>query len=107
MRESLLSLADRMGGNNPVAAKAARLAMERAVHTACAPGASKGVRADILKELLAIVASQRPRMVRAHAIKLVGLIGRKSEDKPLARLANDPELKGDVQMARERLRRSG
>ena len=107
MRELLTSLADTMAGGDQVKAKAAMLQMTRDVHGAAAPGQPKAFRAALLKELLSIVASKRPRMVRAHAARLVGYIGSKADDKPLARFAADPELKADIQMTRERLRRSG
>lgn len=107
MRELLTSLADTMAGGDQVKAKAAMLQMAHDVHAAAAPGQPKAFRSALLKELLDIVASKRPRMVRAHATRLVGYIGSKADDKSLARFATDPELKADIQMARERLRRSG
>ena len=107
MRESLLSFADAMAGMDKVRAKAAKAAMAQAVHAACAPGSDKALRAALLKELLLILSSSRPRLVRAHATALLGFIGSKADDKALARLTADPELKEDTRMARERLRRSG
>ena len=105
MRDSLLADADLMAGPDLVKAKAAKLSMEKTIHVVCRPGGSKAIRADYLKELLEIVNSKRPRMVRAHAARLVGLIGGRGDDKALAHLATDPEIKADIQMARERLRR--
>ena len=105
MRELLTSLADAMAGSDPVKSKAAMLQMAQDVHGAGAPGQPKALRSALLKELLAIVMSKRPRGVRAHAARLVGYIGSKSDDKALARLAADHEIKTDIQMARERLRR--
>lgn len=107
MRELLTSLADTMAGSDPVKAKAAMLQMVQDVHGAGAPGQPKALRAELLKELMAIVASKRPRGVRAHAARLIGYIGSKGDERALARLAGDPELKADIQMARERLRRGG
>ena len=107
MRELLTSLADTMAGSDQVKAKAAMLQMAHDVHGAAAPGQPKAFRAALLKELLSIVASKRPRMVRAHAARLVGYIGGKANDRELGRFASDPELKADIQMARERLRRGG
>lgn len=107
MRESLLSLADAMAGTDKARAKAAKAALAQEVHAACAPGGDKTLRAALLKEILLILNSKRPRLVRAHAIALLGFIGSKADDKALARLAADPELKEDIRMARERLRRSG
>lgn len=107
MRESLLSFADAMAGTDKARAKAAKAAMSQAVHAACAPGGDKALRAALVKELLMILSSKRPRLVRAHAAALIGFIGNKADDKALTRLAADPELKEDIWMARERLRRSG
>ena len=107
MRESLLSFADAMAGMDKVRAKAAKAAMAQAVHAACVPGSDKALRAALLKELSLILSSSRPRLVRAHATALLGFIGSKADDKALARLTADPELKEDTRMARERLRRSG
>ncbi|WP_394796771.1 hypothetical protein [Armatimonas sp.] len=107
MRDSLLAAADLMAGTDKVQAKAAMLRMAQTIHTVCRPGGSKTIRADYLKELLDILGGKRPRHVRAHATRLVGYIGSKTDDKALARFAADPELKADIQMARERLRRGG
>jgi hypothetical protein len=106
MRDSLLAYADLMAGPDPVKAKAAKAEMEKTIHLVCAPGHSKTIRNDYVKELLAIVNSKRQRLVRAHAVRLLGLAGSKGEDKALVRFAADPELKDDIKMARERLRRS-
>jgi hypothetical protein len=105
MRETLLSLADTMSGADLVKAKAAKAIMAQQVHAACAPGGSAKLRAELLRELMAIFTSKRPRLVRAHAIELIGFLGSKNDDKALARLAADPELKDNIKMARERLRR--
>jgi hypothetical protein len=106
MRETLLSLADAMSGSDLVKAKAAKAAMAQQVHAACAPGVTGKLRAELLRELLTIILeSKRPRLVRAHAIALLGFLGSKGDDKTLARLASDPELKDNIKMARERLRR--
>lgn len=107
MRDSLLAYADLMAGSDPVKAKAAKAELEKTVHAVCAPGRSKTIRNDYVKELLAILTSNRPRLVRAHAVRLLGLAGSKSDDKALARFAADPNLRDDIKMARERLRRSG
>ena len=107
MRELLTSLADTMASADLARAKAAKLQMANDIHVACAPGQPKAARATLLKELLLIVGSKRPHLVRAHATRLVGYIGSKTDDKVLARFAADPEIKADIQMARERLRRGG
>jgi hypothetical protein len=107
MRDSLLGYADLMAGSDKVKAKAAMLQMAQDAHGAAAPGQPKALRAELLKELLEIVGSKRPRLVRAHAARLVGYIGSKGDDKALAKFAANPELKDDIQMARERLRRGG
>ena len=105
MRETLLSLADTMSGSDLVKAKAAKAAMAQQVHAACAPGGTGKLRAELLRELMTILASKRPRLVRAHAVALVGFLGSKGDDKAIARFASAPELKDDIKMARERLQR--
>lgn len=106
MRETLLSLAETMASSDPVRAKAAKLAMAQQVHAACAPKKSSRDRAPLIKELLEIVSSPRPRLVRAHAARLVGYIGGKGEEVALGKAESDPEIGEDVRMARERIRRT-
>jgi hypothetical protein len=96
-----------MGGPDPAAAKAAKAALTSFVHAASAPRTGAAQRRETLRALSAIVLSKRPRMVRAHAVYLLGLLGGKSEERALAPQERDPEIGEDVRMARERLRRGG
>jgi hypothetical protein len=107
----LPGLAELMGGADRAVAKTAREAMEALVHRSLAPVSGKNrpdpaVRARTAAALREIAAaSARPRLVRAHALCLLGFAGDGSADeKALAALENDPELGDDAHMARQRLR---
>jgi hypothetical protein len=91
-----LALADIMGGSDPAAAKAARQEIERFAHAAGAPRAGSVQRRDAQKALSEIALSKRPRLVRAHAIRLLGLIGGREEDRLLGPLERDPEIGEDA-----------
>ena len=98
-----VSLADAMGSPDPATAKAAKLALEKFTHAAGAPRAGAAQRRETLRALREIALSKRPRLVRAHAIRLLGLIGGKPEAQALAPLERDPELGDNAHMARERI----
>ncbi len=102
---SLISLADAMASTDPQVAKAAKLALEKLAHAAGAPRASAAQRRETLRALSTVALSQRPRLVRAHALRLLGLIGGPGEVKALAPLEKDPQLGDDARMARERIQR--
>lgn len=106
MREEIPALADGMASSNKVIAKVAKKYMEETVHDAARPGAPKTYRKKTIADLLAVVRSNRPRLVRAHALRLLGLIGGKTEEKLLAPLEADREVGEDARMAHERLRRA-
>ena len=105
MRETLLSLAEAMASSDPVKAKAAKREMERQIHDACRPGKPWRERDPHLKELTTLLEKRHPRLVRAHAARLIGYAGSKEEESALAKYEPDPEIGDDIQMARERLRR--
>ena len=107
MREEIPVLADGMASPDKAMAKLAKKYMEETVHDAARPGAPASYRKKTVADLLAVVRSKRPRMVRAHALRLLGLIGGKPEEKLLALIERDPEVGEDARMARERLRRGG
>ncbi len=100
-----ISLADAMGSADPQAAKAAKLALEKFVHAAGAPRAGAAPRRETLRALSTVALSKRPRLVRAHALRLIGLLGGPGEAKTLAPLEKDPQLGDDARMARERIQR--
>lgn len=102
-----LALADTMGGADPVAAKAARVSLASFAHAAGAPNAGSGQRRETIKALTEIANSKRPRMVRAHALHLLGLIAGKGELRSLAPLERDPEVGEDARMALARIMRGG
>jgi len=106
---ALPGLADLMGGADPAVAKTARAGMETLVHRVRAPppgkdrgdGAARARTADALAQ---IARSSRPRMVRAHALYLLGFAGDGSHEKALAALEKDTEVGEDARMARQRIR---
>ena len=104
--ETLLSLAEAMAGADPVRAKAAKREMAHQVHAACAPKKPGRERAALIKDLTTLLETRRPRLVRAHAARLIGYAGSKGEDKALAKYASDPEIGEDIKMARERIQRA-
>ena len=106
MREEIPVLADGMASANKAMAKLAKAYMAETVHDAARPDAPKAYRKQTIAYLLAVIRSRRPRLVRAHALRLLGLIGGKPEEKLLAPLEADREVGEDARMARERLRRS-
>jgi hypothetical protein len=107
MSDSLspVSLADIMASPDPATAKAAKLALEKLAHAAGAPRAGAVQRRETLQALREIALSKRPRLVRAHALRLLGLIGARPEAQALAPVERDPEVGEDARMARERIRR--
>ena len=106
MREEIPTLADGMASPDKARAKLAKKYMEATVHDAARPDAPRAYRKKTIADLLAVIRSGRPRLVRAHALRLLGLIGGRSEEKLIAPLESDKEVGEDARMARERLRRS-
>jgi hypothetical protein len=106
MIEEIPTLADGMASADKATAKAAKLALEKLAHAAGAPRAGAGQRRETLRALSEIALSRRPRLVRAHALRLLGLIGGRAEEKVLASVERDPEVGEDARMARERIRRA-
>jgi len=106
---ALPGLADRMGDPDPAVAKAAKAAMEHLVHHKLAPVGGKD-RPDgaaytaVADALLEIVHAPRPRLVRAHALYLVGFAGDGPHEKALGALEKDPQVGEDARMARQRIR---
>ena len=108
MREEIpiLAFADGMASPDKAGAKRAKKYMDEIVHDAARPGAAASYRKQTIAHLLTVVRSQRPRLVRAHALRMLGLIGGKPESNALAPLEVDREVGEDARMARERLQRS-
>jgi hypothetical protein len=109
---ALRDWADQMGGPDPAAAKKAKAEMEQLVHLMLSPAPGKdwpegSVRARVADSLAEIARSDRPRVVRAHAIHLLGFAasGRRDED-TLKALEKDPQVGDDARMARERMKGS-
>jgi hypothetical protein len=98
-----------MGSPDPAIAKAAKAAMQRLVHLKLASPAGTdrpdgGARTAVAESLLDIARSSRPRLVRAHALYLVGFTGDGRQEKTLSALENDPQVGENARMARQRIR---
>ena len=81
-------------------ARAATQALETITHAAAK---NPRARAAIAEELLKIARSDRPRMVRANAIYLIGFCGESKIVPGLAHLLTDPILREDARLALERI----
>lgn len=95
-------LADQMSGSDSAASKAAKLELEVAAHAAAAPG-QNAARVQAAKALVDVAKSNRPRLVRAHALRLIGFVGGKAEAGAIAGLAKHPEIGQDAKIAIKRI----
>jgi len=95
-------LADQMSGTDPVASKAAKAELETSAHAAAAPG-QKAARAQAAKALVDVAKSNRPRLVRAHALRLIGFVGSKADAAAVAGLTKHPEIGQDAKIAIKRI----
>jgi hypothetical protein len=95
-------LADQMSGSDSVTSKAAKLELEAAAHAAAAPGQTPA-RAKAAKALVDVAKSNRPRLVRAHALRLIGFVGSKADASAVAGLSKHPELGQDAKIAIKRI----
>ena len=95
-------LADQMSGTDPVSAKAAKHEMEVSSHATAAPGQG-AARVKAAKALVDVAKSSRPRLVRAHALRLIGFVGSKADAAAVAGLTKHPELGQDAKIAIKRI----
>ena len=95
-------LADQMSGSDSVTSKAAKLELEVAAHAAAAPGQNVA-RAKAAKSLVDVAKSNRPRLVRAHALRLIGFVGSKADAAAVAGLTKHPEIGQDAKIAIRRI----
>lgn len=95
-------LADQMSGTDPVASKAAKAELETYAHAAAAPG-QNAARAQAAKALVEVAKSNRPRLVRAHALRLIGFVGSKADAAAVAGLTKHPEIGQDAKIAIKRI----
>lgn len=98
-------LADQMAGTDPTSSKAAKLEMEISAHAAAAPGQG-AARAQAAKGLVDVAKSNRPRLVRAHALRLIGFVGSKADAAAVAALSKHPEIGQDAKIAIKRIQSS-
>jgi hypothetical protein len=103
----ILDLANRMADPDKIKAKMAKVALERLVHAQGRPGAKKEDRQSVLDGLLTVAKEGKnySRMTRSHALRLLGYIGGRGEERTLGSLEKDPEIGEDARMARERIRK--
>jgi len=95
-------LADQMSGTDPVSSKAAKHEMEVSTHATAAPGQG-AARAKAAKALVDVAKSNRPRLVRAHALRLIGFVGSKADAAAVAGLTKHPEIGQDAKIAIKRI----
>lgn len=95
-------LADQMSSADPVASKAAKVEIETSAHAAAAPGQT-AARTQAAKGLVAVATSNRPRLVRAHALRLIGFIGSKADAAALTGITKHPEIGQDAKIAIKRI----
>lgn len=99
---SIAKLADAMMSADPVVSKAGKMDLEVAAHAAAAPG-NGPVRAVMASALVLVANSNRPRLVRAHALKLIGFVGAKAHATGISKLSNHPEIGQDTKIAIRRI----
>jgi len=95
-------LADQMSGPDSVTSKAAKHELEVAAHASAAPG-QNAARTKAAKSLVDIAKSNRPRLVRAHALRLIGFVGSKADAAAVAGLTKHPEIGQDAKIAIKRI----
>jgi hypothetical protein len=90
------------GGTDPGASKAAFEAIQRIAHNAARPGATEE-RQSAARYLVAVVASEQPRQVRADSLRLLGIVGGAAEVSAISSLLHDSDLREDARVALERI----
>ena len=95
-------LADLMASPDKSVAKGAKVALQNIAHYSARPGASKEAQA-VTTALLKVADSTRPRMIRAEALNLVGVVGDGRAVPTLTKLLSDKEVREDARMALERI----
>lgn len=96
-------LADLMASDDKAIAKAAKMALRDITHYAAQPGAWRE-RLAVAQALLAVAASNRPRMVRAEALHLLGFVADARFAPAVSALVGDNEVGEDARMALERIK---
>lgn len=100
---AIAGLGDLASGPDKAVAKAARKALEDIAHHAARPGA-KGKETQAVADQMALLTdAKRPRALRAHALHLLGFVGRDKNVAGIARLLSDPQVGDDARMALERI----
>lgn len=99
----ILGLGDLMASPDKSIAKCAHGALEVVTHYAARGGSGSKEARDVTKMLLKLSDSTRPRMVRADALCLVGVVGDGRAVPVLVKLMADKEIREDARMALERI----
>ena len=95
-------LGDLMASPDKSIAKCATGALQTVAHYAARPGAAKEAQA-VTTALLKLADSTRPRMVRAEALTLVGVVGDAHAVPILTKLLADKDVREEARMALERI----
>jgi len=100
---ALPGLADLAASPDKALAKSAQKAMADITHHAARPGTPSEARqaADALLKIAQT--TSRPRMVRAHALHLLGFVATDADVPGLRALLADTEVGGDARLALERI----
>ena len=96
-------LGDLMASPDKSIAKCAHGALDVIAHYAARSGSGSMGAHDVTKALLKLSDSTRPRMVRADALYLVGMVGDGRAVPVLVKLMADKEIREDARMALERI----
>ena len=96
-------LGDLMASPDKSVAKCAHGTLEVIAHYAAKSGSGSPTAHSVTANLLKLADSTRPRMVRADAITLVGVVGDGRAVPTLAKLLSDKDVREDARMALERI----
>ena len=100
---ALPGLADLAAAPDKALAKAAQKAMADITHHAARPGTPGESRQAAAALRTVAQATARPRMVRAHALHLLGFVATAADVPGLRALLADTEVGGDARLALERI----
>ena len=100
---ALPGLADLAASSDRAIAKAAQKAMADITHHAARPGVSGEARQAAATLRTIAQATARPRMVRAHALHLLGFVATAADVPGLHALLADTEVGTDARLALERI----
>ena len=100
--EEIASLAETFGSSDHAAAKAAGDELMHTVHHTARPGAAPEARAAA-SDLLKLIHKDKPRKVRAEALRYLGFVGGKDQVTAMSELLHEPGIREDARLALERI----